>query len=83
MSVLGEVRNHMRILPFGALVVFVHMGEGIPVDKRDLPFSALAERYYFIDLLLVPYLLLGLLVIPLFSPIAPVGLGLLSLAALF
>ena len=52
------------------------------MDKWDLPFSTLAERHYFVDLLLVLYLLLGFLVISLFLPIAPVGLGLLSLIAL-
>ena len=52
------------------------------MKKWDLPFSALAERHCFVDLLLVPYLLLGFLVIPLFLPISPIGLGLLSLAAL-
>ena len=52
------------------------------MDKRDLPFSALVKQHCFVDLLLVPYLLLGFLVIPLFLPITPVGLGLLSLATL-
>ena len=62
--------------------MFAHIGEGILMGRRDLPFSVLAERHYFVDLLLVPYLLLGFLVIPLFLPIAPIGLGFLSLAAL-
>ena len=49
------------------------------MDKRDLPFSVLAERHCFVDLLLVPYLLPWFLVISLFLPIALVGLGLFSL----
>ena len=52
------------------------------MDKRDLPFSALVERHCFVDPLSVPYLLLGFLIASLFLPIAPVGLGLLSLTAL-
>ena len=52
------------------------------MDKKDLPFSTLAERHCFVDLLHVPYLLLGFLIILLFLPIAPIGLGLLSLTAL-
>ena len=62
--------------------MLAYMREYTPVDKRDLPFSALAERNYFVDLLPVPYLLLGFLIISLFLPIAPIGLGLLSLTAL-
>ena len=62
--------------------MLAHMWERIPMDKRDLPFSVLTERHCFADLLPVPYLLLGFLVILLFLPIAPIGLGLLSLAVL-
>ena len=62
--------------------MLAHMWERIPMDKRDLPFSVLAERHCFIVLLPVPYLLLGFVVILLFLSIAPVGLGLLSLTAL-
>ena len=52
------------------------------MDKRDLPFSALAERHCFVDLLPMPYLLLGFSITPLFLPIAPIGLGFLSQIAL-
>ena len=52
------------------------------MDKRDLPFSVLAKRHCFVVLQSMPYLLLGFLTIPLFLPIAPVGLGLLFLIAL-
>ena len=66
----------MGILPFGAWVVFPHMGKGILMDKRDLPFSVLAEQHHFADLLPVPYLLPMSSESPSFRPFAPVGLGL-------
>ena len=62
--------------------MLTHMWERIPIDKRDFPFSVLVERHYFVVLLPMSYLLLGFLIIPLFLPIALVGLDLLSLTAL-
>ena len=62
--------------------MFTHMGEQILVGKRGLPFSVLAERHHFADLLLVPYLLPMSSASPSFRLFAPVGLGLPFLTVL-
>ena len=63
--------------------MFVHMGEGIHVGRRDLPFSVLAEKYRLVDLLPVPYPLLGFSTSPSLQPFALAILGLPFLNVLF
>ena len=53
------------------------------MDRRDLPFFALAERYFFVDLLLVLYPLPGFLAFPSSPPFAPIDPGWLFLTVLF
>ena len=62
--------------------MLAHIGERIPMDKRDLPFSVLVERHRFVDPLLAPYLLPMFVASPSFQPFAPIGFGLPFLTVL-
>ena len=55
--------------------MLAYIWERIPMDKRDLTFSILAEQHHFVGLLLVPYPLLRFSASPSFQSFAPVGLG--------